>query len=82
MTGNSARKEVFLAGNALEPYRPLSSPTGMVVNRTAAALHLDAGKRKRRIVAAEAVSGYAMSLAFLGLVVPHVASLPEFVIEP
>jgi hypothetical protein len=43
------------------------------VNRTAAALHLDGGKLKRRMVAADSVSGKAMPPAtFVELIAPAV----------
>jgi hypothetical protein len=51
------------------------------VNRTAGALHLDGGKLKRRMVAAEAVSGKAMPPTFVELMASHAAGLPECTIE-
>ena len=51
------------------------------VNRTAAALHLDGGKLKRRMVAAGAVSGKAMPPAFVELMAPPAFGLAECTIE-
>jgi hypothetical protein len=51
------------------------------VNRTAAALHLDGGKLKRRMVAADEVSGKAMPPAFVEFMAPAATSLPEYTIE-
>lgn len=43
------------------------------VNPTAVALHLDGGKLKRRMAAAESVPGKAMSPTFVELIAPTVA---------
>jgi hypothetical protein len=51
------------------------------VNRTAAALHLDGGKLKRRMVAAGAVSDKAMPPAFVEFMAPAATGLPEYTIE-
>jgi hypothetical protein len=51
------------------------------VNRTAAALRLDGGKLKRRMLAANAVPRKAMPPAFVELMVPGAAGLPEYTIE-
>jgi hypothetical protein len=51
------------------------------VNPTAAALHLDGGKLKRRMVAADSVSGKAMPPTFVELMVPHTVDLHECTIE-
>jgi hypothetical protein len=51
------------------------------VNQTAAALHLDGGKLKRRMVAAGAVAGKAMAPAFVEMMVPRAAGLSECTIE-
>jgi len=51
------------------------------INRTAAALDLDGGKLKRRMVAAGTVSGKAMPPAFVEMMVPHAVGLPECTIE-
>ena len=50
------------------------------VNPTAVALHLDGGKLKRRMVAADAVPGKAMPPTFVELVAPSVG-LSECTIE-
>jgi hypothetical protein len=50
------------------------------VNPTAVALHLDGGKLKRRMVAADAVPGKAMPPTFVELVAPGVG-LSECTIE-
>src|ERR1700736_4704563 len=50
------------------------------VNPTAAALHLDGGKLKRRMVAADSVSGKAMPPTFVELMAPTVDQ-PECTIE-
>jgi hypothetical protein len=42
------------------------------VNPTAAALHLDGGKLKRRMVAADSVSGRTMPATFVELIAPAV----------
>ena len=51
------------------------------VNRTAAALHLDGGKLKRRMVAADEVSGKEMPPAFVEFIAPAATGLPEYTIE-
>ena len=51
------------------------------VNQTAAALHLDGGKLKRRMVAAGAVASKAMPPAFVEMMVPRPAGLSECTIE-
>ena len=50
------------------------------VNPTATALHLDGGKLKRRMVAANSVSGKAMPATFVELIAPTVVQ-PECTIE-
>jgi len=51
------------------------------VNRTAAALHLDGGKLKRRMVAAGVNAGKKPTPAFVELITPQLAALPECTIE-
>jgi hypothetical protein len=51
------------------------------VNRTAAALHLDGGKLKRLMVAADSASGKVKAPAFVELLSPHSTSQPECTIE-
>jgi hypothetical protein len=51
------------------------------VNPTAAALHLDGGKLKRRMVAADSVSGKAMPPTFVELMAPPTVGLRECTIE-
>ena len=51
------------------------------VNRTAAALHLDGGKLKRRMVAAGAVTGKAAPPAFVEFMAPAGTGMPEYTIE-
>jgi hypothetical protein len=51
------------------------------VNRTAAALHLDGGKLKRRMVAADGVSDKAMPPAVVEFMAPAATALPEYTIE-
>ena len=51
------------------------------VNPTAAALHLDGGKLKRRMVAADSVSGKAMPPTFVELMAPLPVDLRECTIE-
>jgi hypothetical protein len=51
------------------------------VNRTAAALHLDGGKLKRRMVASSPASRKAMPPAFVELMASGTTSLPEYTIE-
>jgi len=48
------------------------------VNRTAAALHLDGGKLKRRMVAADSASSEAIPPAFVELMAPGTSGLPEY----
>jgi hypothetical protein len=50
------------------------------VNRTAAALHLDGGKLKRRMVAADSAVGEVKRPAFVELLSTH-SSQPECIIE-
>ena len=51
------------------------------VNPTAVALHLDGGKLKRRMAAADAVAGKAVPPTFVELVAPSVGLLRECTIE-
>jgi hypothetical protein len=51
------------------------------INRTAAALRLDGGKLKRRMVAAGSASGILKPPAFVELLSPHATSQPECIIE-
>ena len=51
------------------------------VNRTAAALHLDGGKLKRRIVAADTVEGKAAPPAFMEFMAPATTGQAEYTIE-
>jgi hypothetical protein len=55
------------------------------VNRTAAALHLDGGKLKRRMVSSDSVSRQAVPPAFVELMAPggmrSGPGLPEYTIE-
>jgi hypothetical protein len=51
------------------------------VNPTAAALHLDGGKLKRRMLAAKSVSAKAMPPTFVELIAPPTAALQECTIE-
>jgi hypothetical protein len=51
------------------------------VNSTAAALHLDGGKLKRRMVAADSALGKAMPPTFVELMVPHTVGSPECTVE-
>lgn len=51
------------------------------VNRTAAVLHLDGGKLKRRMVAANMVSERAMPPAFVELFAPQTGAVPEYTVE-
>ena len=51
------------------------------VNRTAAALHLDGGKLKRRMVAAGVNAGKKPTPAFVELITPQLTALPECTIE-
>ena len=50
------------------------------VNRAAVALRLDGGKLRRRILAADSVSGKAAP-TFVEMMVPHAAGRPECTIE-
>jgi hypothetical protein len=51
------------------------------VNPIAAALHLDGGKLKRRMVAAGSVSGKGMPPTFVELMAPRTVDQPECTIE-
>ena len=51
------------------------------VNRTAAVLHLDGGKLKRRMVAANMVSERAIPPAFVELFAPQTVAVPEYTVE-
>jgi hypothetical protein len=51
------------------------------VNRTAAALHLDGGKLKRRLVAADSGSDKGKLPGFVELLAPHVSSQRECTFE-
>lgn len=51
------------------------------VNPTAAALHLDGGKLKRRMVAASSESGKAMPPSFVELIAPRTVDQHECTIE-
>jgi hypothetical protein len=51
------------------------------VNQTAATLHLDGGKLKRRMVAAGAAPCKVTPPAFVEMIVPHAAGLSECTIE-
>ena len=51
------------------------------VNQTGAALHLDGGKRKRRMVAAGTLPDTARPPAFVEMMVPRAVGLPECTIE-
>jgi hypothetical protein len=51
------------------------------VNRTAAVLHLDGGKLKRRMVAADAVAGKATPPAFLEFMAAAKTGQAEYTIE-
>jgi len=51
------------------------------VNRTAAALHLDGGKLKRRMVAADMVAGKASPPAFIEFMAAATAGQAEYKIE-
>ncbi|MGH9719432.1 MAG: hypothetical protein ACRD8O_04420 [Bryobacteraceae bacterium] len=51
------------------------------VNRTAAALHLDGGKLKRRMVTVHSVSGKARPPAFVELTSLATSGLPEYTFE-
>jgi hypothetical protein len=51
------------------------------VNRTAAALHLDGGKLKRRMVAADSASVEVRPPAFVELLSTHPTGQPECIIE-
>jgi hypothetical protein len=51
------------------------------VNRTAAALHLDGGKLKRRMIAADAVAGKTAPPAFLEFMAAATTGQAEYTIE-
>ncbi len=51
------------------------------INRTAAELHLDGGKLKQRMVAANMVSEKTMPPAFAELFAPQTAAVPEYTVE-
>jgi hypothetical protein len=51
------------------------------INRTAAALHLDGGKLKRRMAASASVSRAALSPAFVELMSSGCSGLPEYTLE-
>lgn len=51
------------------------------VNRAAAALHLDGGKLKRRMIEAGEIPESPMPPAFVELMAPRTAGLPEYTIE-
>ena len=51
------------------------------VNATAAALHLDGGKLKRRMVVADSVSGKVMQPTFVELITPPSVDLRDCTIE-
>jgi hypothetical protein len=51
------------------------------VNQTAAALHLDGGKLKRRMMGAAPVHDKAMPPAFVEMMVPHAVGASECTIE-
>jgi hypothetical protein len=51
------------------------------VNRTAAALHLDGGKLKQRMMAADTVASKAAAPAFVEFMAPVVSGLPDYTIE-
>ena len=51
------------------------------VNRTAAALHLDGGKLKRRMEVAKSGRGKAAPAAFVELLAADAAGVPEYSIE-
>ncbi len=51
------------------------------VNQTASVLHLDGGKLKRRMMAADSVREKTEALAFVEMMVPHAAVSSECTIE-
>jgi hypothetical protein len=51
------------------------------VNRTAAALHLDGGKLKRRMAASDSVARKASPTAFVELMSSGCSGLPEYTLE-
>ena len=51
------------------------------INRTAAELHLDGGKLRRRMVAANTVSERTMPPAFAELFAPQTGAVPEYTVE-
>ena len=51
------------------------------IHRTAAALHLDGGKLKRRMVAADSASGKVKPPTFVELLTLHSSSQPACIIE-
>jgi hypothetical protein len=51
------------------------------VNQTAAVLHLDGGKLKRRMMAAGSAPGKTMPPAFVEMMVPHAVGASECTIE-
>jgi hypothetical protein len=51
------------------------------VNKTAAALHLDGGKLKRRMMADGSVPDKTMPSAFVEMMVPHAVGVSECTIE-
>jgi len=51
------------------------------VHRTATSLHLDGGKLKRRMVASPTVPSKPMPPAFVELMAPGTAGLPQYTIE-
>ena len=51
------------------------------VNATAAALHLDGGKLKRRMMAGGSVPGKTMAPTFVEMMVPHAVGVSECTIE-
>lgn len=51
------------------------------VNRTAAALHLDGGKLKQRMLVSDSVRSRAMPPAFVELMASGTAGVPEYTIE-
>jgi len=51
------------------------------INRTAAALHLDGGKLKRRVMASDSVPSTGASRAFVELLTSGSASQPEYTLE-
>ena len=72
-------------GRAVIPDELWSAAIGLAckdgVNRTAAALHLDGGKLKRRMVEAGAIAQKPVSPAFVELMAPRGGRLAEYRIE-